>query len=1268
MILLPRLSALALLAWINAPLVAQDSSHLSRWHFVDRATIPTPSEAMPAYARMLYNDEVDLLELERAFEAHYADRDPNALLEDLERDPFAKFIHHWIEGAQNFVDDEGKVRALSTEELLRFRAEHARSEARPAEQGATPSWSFVGPRRTLWRADHRAGQPTAPWQVNIYCICAAPSDPSVLYCGSETGALYKSVDRGLEWVPLDSFNWGRAILSVAVHPTDPEVAYAATSTDVFKSTDGGDSWSIVLTQSGLSCNSMAISPSTPNTLFAGTGNGLYRSTDGGASWTQSLTEHVDDVMFRPNDGLTLYVLSRTGGPNTYSFYKSTDGGVTFALSMSGWGTIYERSGGRLSVTPADPDYVYAALLTHDGSDGDQKPIIMKSADSAGTWTAVATCNSGDCPMTNGQGYYDLDIAVSHVDPEQIIAATTTAYRSSDGGATWTAVGGYSGPFGIHPDVQEIITVMDGGTENTWITTDGGVNLSTDFYADTANWEARIDGLDGTNFWGFAQGWNEDYLVGGRYHNGNTVLHENYPDKRALRLGGAESVTGWALHGRERHAAFDDIAEMILPASIDQAPEGSFLFTKHPQNYYYGDAFSQVLVDVEDFMTVYLGRDNSFWRSTDGGGSWEALYTFGGKPYHFDISRAEPDFIYLTADDGFYRSTDRGLSFTEMSLPPGFTNWHSQNLRVAASSTDRDVVWVLNQRSGASSSVSRVFVSQDGGVSWNDLTTAALQGRKWTALAHQVGTQGGIYIASNRGEAGTNPARVLYRDDSLGDWVDWSAGLPPSANPIKLLPFYRDGKLRWGGNRGAWEIDFYEQDWAPIAQPFVSGRKQICVRDTVEFDSYSIAKAAATYSWSIPGADWTSDLDQRQVQATFPAPGTYTATLTVTQDGEVDSKAVDITLTDECDAEGTPGNAIDLPGASSDYVATARPLGVTTNSMTMSAWIKRDGNQPDYAGIVFMRQTSSAGLNFRAGASLGYHWNNSRWWWNSGLVVPDGEWAHVAMVVTPTEVTLYLNGVPSVDNVDPDPCSFDGVMNFGADPNWSGRRFKGSMDEVVIYDRALSRAEIREMMHLTRDPANDPGLMGYWQFNRNEGIVTDRAGTNHASLLGASTRVRSTVPVGSGASGRQQVFGPGAYDFGPADLTLEFRAFAASFPDGELCVTRIDGIPDRVPNANVTRSYWVVRNYGSNPTFDELASLTFRGIGVATEPERIELFKRPSSAEGASWGFAVDSADSVVRGPDGTVTFRDGNGQSSFSQFIVSFDVPTAVRDSQAPGD
>ena len=113
--------------------------------------------------------------------------------------------------------------------------------------------------------------------------------------------------------------------------------------------------------------------------------------------------------------------------------------------------------------------------------------------------------------------------------------------------------------------------------DSWVATDGGINLSTDNFMNVNNHTALNSGLIGSDMWGFDQGWNEDVIVGGRYHNGNTAIADFYGNK-ALRMGGGESPTGWLLKGKSRHAAFDDLGNgWILHRTAEGKPEGRFIF-------------------------------------------------------------------------------------------------------------------------------------------------------------------------------------------------------------------------------------------------------------------------------------------------------------------------------------------------------------------------------------------------------------------------------------------------------------------------------------------------------------------------------------------------------------------------------------------------------------------------------------------------------------------------------------------------------------------
>lgn len=142
-------------------------------------------------------------------------------------------------------------------------------------------------------------------------------------------------------------------------------------------------------------------------------------------------------------------------------------------------------------------------------------------------------------------------------------------------------------------------------------------------------------------------------------------------------------------------------------------------------------------------------------------------------------------------------------------------------------------------------------------------------------------------------------------------------------------------------------------------------------------------------------------------------------------------------------------------------------------MTVTAWIKPDGIQPDYSPIFMLDGPVAAGFNFLPGSNhLGYHWPGGQRRWDSGLTAPAGEWSHVAMVVEPSGMTLYVNGRGSKQTLSLDTVNFDSGSRRQLQ-RLGGRFVKGSLEEVCIYDKSLTQNEIRELMHLTKAPEEFP---------------------------------------------------------------------------------------------------------------------------------------------------------------------------------------------------
>ncbi|HUI05439.1 MAG TPA: S8 family serine peptidase [Verrucomicrobiae bacterium] len=170
--------------------------------------------------------------------------------------------------------------------------------------------------------------------------------------------------------------------------------------------------------------------------------------------------------------------------------------------------------------------------------------------------------------------------------------------------------------------------------------------------------------------------------------------------------------------------------------------------------------------------------------------------------------------------------------------------------------------------------------------------------------------------------------------------------------------------------------------------------------------------------------------------------------------------------------------------------TMPTLNLNTNTVTITGWINPTGAQAGWTGIAFCRGGSTCvGLNFGPGSianELRYTWNNSRWDQSTGLAVPTGQWSFVALVVTPTNGTIYM-GTDGVLNSFTDTASepsqaFDSSLLIGYDPSSGSRLFRGVIDEIAIYNHSLTPTQIQQLYTsaLTVPP---PPLTPFqtWQF-------------------------------------------------------------------------------------------------------------------------------------------------------------------------------------------
>lgn len=204
------------------------------------------------------------------------------------------------------------------------------------------------------------------------------------------------------------------------------------------------------------------------------------------------------------------------------------------------------------------------------------------------------------------------------------------------------------------------------------------------------------------------------------------------------------------------------------------------------------------------------------------------------------------------------------------------------------------------------------------------------------------------------------------------------------------------------------------------------------------------------------------------------------------------------------SSGSMNEALTLDGYG-DYM-TAPELDLHSNTVTLEGWINPTGSQNEYTGLLYSRDgNTTAGLHIMNTGELRYNWNNdpSTYYWSSGLIVPESVWSFVALVVEADSATIYLNDTSSVNLTAHGPEEFDGMFNVGRDPYDSSRYFKGSIDEVRIWNVARSG----ELLQRDRNRillGSDPGLVAYWRFNQDvSGVAGDYTieGNHHGTLFG-----------------------------------------------------------------------------------------------------------------------------------------------------------------------
>lgn len=321
----------------------------------------------------------------------------------------------------------------------------------------------------------------------LVAVAVDPRDGRVIY-GATPSGLYNSTDGGANWVQslIPSLS-DPGVTAVAVDPTHPTTVYAAGREHVFRSDDAGDHWvmtSPFLSQFSFGIAALAVDFESPSTLYAVTfGNtfegNVFRTRDRGTTWSKLSIAGADGVVaIDPGPPSTVYLGLATGEPQFKGgFIKSTDQGANwspvgapllsfhvsdFAFERGRPGVVYTLTGrGIWKTVDGGATWFPANAHLFDPDDPDPDPIWALAADtSPAPALYVATSNGVVFKSTDGAANWSLAtlglpsnsshvvfaLAVDPVDRDTVYAASSTVYKTINGGLTWSPASAGPGPF------------------------------------------------------------------------------------------------------------------------------------------------------------------------------------------------------------------------------------------------------------------------------------------------------------------------------------------------------------------------------------------------------------------------------------------------------------------------------------------------------------------------------------------------------------------------------------------------------------------------------------------------------------------------------------------------------------------------------------------------------------------------------------------------------------------------------------------------------
>ena len=609
-----------------------------------------------------------------------------------------------------------------------------------------------------------------------------------------------------------------------------ELGLSPPSIGVLKSIDSGQTW----TTTGLTWNPrqpgqlvygyrLVIDPKTPAILIAATTKGLFRTADGGQTWSSPVKSGTFwDLQFHPTDPSVVYAASTevAGGSCSMDVYRSTDAGQTWTKLAGGLPSTTDCSINarvRLAVTPASPDTVYVLYGSNTGFTiglyrSDDRGNSFKKRSST---TAVSKAPNAPLPIDlshpnifghkdndfYSQSFYSIAMAVSPSNADLVYVGAVDTWRSEDGGQTWKRMSYWildAGYWGFSPGVDQYvhadIHMLASHNGSLYAATDGGIYRSTDGGGTWASITKMNTGITIAQLYDVCSSpLQPDTFYYGAQDNGTYRLDIN---GETLQMRGGDGYVCQVdprysntvyLNMDQQIYRTDDAAHPGAFANITPTVQGQPVASQWVTPYILAPA------NAGSMYACYA----DLWFSSDRGLDWQNLTNgalgASSECRQVAISPADANTIYVAKEaefdqshrpgqgdsrtpllggGGVFRSTNGGATWQSITGSLPLVDAAITNL--AVSSTDARRVWVTFE--GYNADV-KVFGTTNGGETWTNLSSG-LPNNSAHAIAVESGSTNPVYVGMDDG--------VYYRDDTLARWMPFKNGFPQDNEGIPIV--------------------------------------------------------------------------------------------------------------------------------------------------------------------------------------------------------------------------------------------------------------------------------------------------------------------------------------------------------------------------------------------------------------------------------------------------------------------------------------------------